>query len=214
MTTKPIFSQWQPKDIAALEVRIVGRLSTESAGTNKILRKVQLKTWDWNVISLFTFRVTALVPLNQTWEVKQIKFLLTPVNTTGLGAMEIPFLPLPESYMAPAGQTLALDIDPRTGVVLVGPVSMIPVPVPPVPAVGVWAVSPVSGFSQRTLWSIDGATEIGRVNVGTICEADNLRSGHDDTRALENPPRSIDYEYHAVTVNGVRGSAECSLTMK
>lgn len=67
----------------------------------------------------------------------------------------------------------------------------------------IWAVTPAPGYTQRTLWSLDFATELGRVNVGMKCEIATLKTAEDAGRV---------YEYHAVTnSDNIRGAAECSL---
>jgi len=125
--TKPMLSPWEAKDIASVEIRVKGRLSTDPATTHKIIGRIPLKGFAW--VSVATMRFTILVPANQTWEVKSLSANFVPVNTTGLAAFELSLLPLSPTHFAPAGQVLAIDIDPKTGTNVLGPVAAIPTPV-------------------------------------------------------------------------------------
>lgn len=126
---KPLASQWAPSDISAIELRVRGRLVTDSAGTNKILGRINIGTLDW--FTFLTKRVTILPA--QQWEVKSFSLLITPKLTTNLASLEIVTRNLPLSYVAPAGQTMAIDIDTKTGILLVGSAAIQPPPPPPPP---------------------------------------------------------------------------------
>ena len=126
--TKPMLSPWSPADVSAVEVRIKGRLSTDSATTHKIIARIPLKPFDW--VTMLTMRVTILVPSGQTWEVKSLALGITPATSTGLAAFELATLTRTVPHQAPGGQMLAIDHSPKTGVTLVGPVSSTPQPPP------------------------------------------------------------------------------------
>lgn len=123
-------TQWWPSDVQQVEVRIRGRLTTDPTTTHKILGRVTLKgsAIDW--ISMMALRATFLVPATQTWEVKSVSIFMTPQVVTGLASIEIITATMTATHIAPAGKTLALDMSMKTGVVVLGPVEMLPQPPP------------------------------------------------------------------------------------
>jgi len=127
--TKPLASIWNPKDIASVEIRIKGRLSTDPLTTHKIIARIPVKL-DWTTV--VAPRVTVLVPAGQTWFVKSVGLGVTPAKTTGLAAFEVPTLAFAVPHQAPGGQMLALDANVTNVVNLLGPVASTPQP-PPAP---------------------------------------------------------------------------------
>jgi hypothetical protein len=127
ITTKPMTSGWLPADVASVEVRVKGRLSTDAATTARIIGRIPLKTLD---ISLLTQRVTILVPATQTWEVKSISIYIVPTTFTGLKPIEVETRQFAMSYLPPSGQTLAIDWGVTTGDIVFGPVTVAPAPAP------------------------------------------------------------------------------------
>jgi len=125
---KPPVALWQyPEDVSAVEIRVRGRLSTDSTATHRIIGRIPLKTFD---LSLVTLRVTILVPTTQTWEVKSLGLFVVPAPATGLASVELLSRNLATFHIAPAGKQLAIDLGPKTGVVTLGPVGSTPTPPP------------------------------------------------------------------------------------
>lgn len=173
--TKPVLSGWSPTDFASVEVRVKGRLSTDPATTHKIIGRIMLKGLD---ISMLTQRVTILVPANQTWEIKSISANFTPVNTTGVDVFEIPLRRFDTSYFPPAGQVLAIDVDAKTGNMLLGPVVPLPpVVLPPPPPVAILGVtpSPLTGvFAQNAPCTLPFTVSNSSTMLVTVTWADNV----------------------------------------
>ena len=173
--TKPLLTGWSPTDFASVEVRVKGRLSTDPATTHKIIGRIMLKGLD---ISMLTQRVTILVPANQTWEVKSLSANFTPLNTTGIGAYEIPLLPFATSYFPPPGKVLAIDADAKTGNVLLGPVVPLPPVLPPPPPAVILGVtpSPLTGtFTQGTPCTLPFTVANSSTMLVTVTWADNVQ---------------------------------------
>jgi len=150
---KPPVSLWDySTDIASIEIRLRGRLSTDSATTHKIIGRIKLAKWD---LSLLTARATILVPATQTWEVKSLSVFIVPAVATGLASVEVILKNLPTSYTAPAGQQIAIDIGSKTGVGVIGPVSLAPPPPPP-PPVSTMASSIADGavLTGSVVWTV------------------------------------------------------------
>jgi len=161
-TVKPPVSVWDySTDIASIEIRLRGRLSTDSATTHKIIGRIKLAKWD---LSLLTARATILVPATQTWEVKSLSVFIVPAAATGLASVEVILKNLPTSYLAPAGQQIAIDIGSKTGVGVIGPVSLAPPPPPPPPPPpSTTTAVPPSGTitTAQGVWSFGTATASG-----------------------------------------------------
>ena len=122
LNMKPLKSVWKPSDVSSVELRVRGRLTTDPATTHRILGRVTM-TWtafDW--ISALTLRQTMLVPATQTWEVKSLSLVVNTAASTGLDHVEILTRTLTTAHVAPAGQTLAIDVNSTTGVVTLWPV--------------------------------------------------------------------------------------------
>jgi len=163
-TVKPPVSLWDySTDIASIEIRLRGRLSTDSATTHKIIGRIKLAKWD---LSLLTARATILVPATQTWEVKSLSVFIVPADATGLASVEVILKNLsPTSYLAPAGQQIAIDIGNKTGVGVIGPVSLAPPPPPPPsppPTTNTEAVAPSGSLvTSQGKWTFGTATAAG-----------------------------------------------------
>jgi len=160
---KPPVSLWDySTDIASIEIRLRGRLSTDSATTHKIIGRIKLAKWD---LSLLTARATILVPATQTWEVKSLSVFIVPAAATGLASVEVILKNLPTSYTAPAGQQIAIDIGSKTGVGVIGPVSLAPPPPPPPPpspTTNTEAVAPSGSLTTpQGTWTFGTATAAG-----------------------------------------------------
>jgi hypothetical protein len=140
-TTKPIVSGWSPADFSSAEVRLVGRLSTDALTTHKIIKRITFKGLD---VALLTQRVTVLVPAAETWEVQSVAVNFVPVIATGIRAFAIETLNFSKPYLPTSGQTLAIDVNPATGVILMGPVTPAPAPAPTPAPVAAISVSPAS----------------------------------------------------------------------
>lgn len=167
--TKPLAGGWFPTDFASYEVRLTGRKATDAATANKIIGRIALKTLSF---SLLTQRVTILVPANEVWEVKGMTMHFVPINTTGIRAFDIPLIDFAASFFPTPGQVLAIDVDVKTGNVMMGPVAIVVVPPvivpPPPPPVGVSPdgskITPASGESLTTaagVWTFGSATGAG-----------------------------------------------------
>lgn len=167
-TTKPLSGGWFPTDFASYEVRLTGRKATDAATANKIIGRIALKTLSF---SLLTQRVTILVPANEVWEIKGMTMHFVPINTTGIRAFDIPLIDFAVSFFPAPGQVLAIDVDVKTGNVMMGPVGVVAPPVivpPPPPPVGISPdgskITPASGGSLTTaagVWTFGTATGAG-----------------------------------------------------
>lgn len=133
LNLKPLKGIWKPSDVASVEVRVRGRLTTDPATTHRIIGRVTLTQFDW--VSALTLRTTLLVPATQTWEIKSLSVLVNTAAGTGLDSVEIITRPLATPHTAPAGKQLAIDVNSTTGVVMLGPVDMTPAPAPTPPVV-------------------------------------------------------------------------------
>jgi hypothetical protein len=126
LTTKPMFSGWTPLDIAGTEIQLIGRKGTDVATAHKIIGRIAVKTLDF---SLLTQRVTILVPANEVWEVKSLAVKSTPLNTTNIKPLTVETADFASSFFPTPGQVLAIDVNTKTGDIMMGPVS-VPIPVP------------------------------------------------------------------------------------
>lgn len=162
-TTKPFGSKWSPADFAGYEVRLNGRKGTDPASTNKIISRIVLKSLDF---SLLTQRITVLVPANETWEIKSVSVQFVPQIATGIDPFDIPLRKFAASHFPPSGQVLAIDIDSKSGNVMMGPVTVIvlpaPTPVPtPTPSPAVNSLPgdcspPLGQLSLGGTWTVSG----------------------------------------------------------
>jgi hypothetical protein len=124
---KPPMSAWAPGDFSSVEIRAKGRLSTDPPTTTaRLLGMSVLKGID---VAMLTQRVTILVPANQTWEIKSISVLFTPILSTGYRPYEAGTLDFP-SYFPTPGQTLAIDVNINTGEIFFMPVAVTAPPLP------------------------------------------------------------------------------------
>lgn len=148
-TTKPLTAIWLPIDFASFEVRLTGRKATDAATANKIIGRIALKTLDF---SMLTQRVTIMVPANEVWEVKGLTMHFVPANTTGLKPFDIALLDFASSFFPPPGQVLAIDMDAKSGNLMMGPVTVVvvqpPVVVPPVSVPPVVVPAPTAVSAQ------------------------------------------------------------------
>lgn len=122
LTLKPLRSVWKPADVSSVELRVRGRLTTDAATTHRILGRVTMTGTAFDWISALTLRQTILVPATQTWEVKSLSLVVHTAPATGLDSVEILTRTLTVPHIAPAGKTLAIDVNSTTGVVTLGPV--------------------------------------------------------------------------------------------
>ena len=123
LNLKPLKSTWKPADVSSVELRVRGRLTTDPATTHRILGRVTMTGTAFDWIAALTLRQTLLVPATQTWEIKSLSLVVHTAASTGLDSVEILTRTLTVPHVAPAGQTLAIDVDSTTGVVTLGSVN-------------------------------------------------------------------------------------------